>query len=146
MPKKNSREPEAFTVRIPPSLLKSFDEICHTQNKSRNRAIIESMAQFVEVQGDYIGSRQHFQMSMDWQTEEKFGRAERLQRKYFTLIISMLSIIANSLLKGSVMNMAMFSLDENDEVLYPVLKKKAAAGAPPKPEDRVPPKPNIPKY
>jgi hypothetical protein len=145
MSKPRIRKPEVdvFTARVPASLLAKVDEICRTQGKSRNQAVIESLSQFVEVQGDYVGMRKHFQMSLEWKLEEKISRVERLNRQYFTLIINILSIMINSLFGGPAkfMNGALEDLDMVDAKLYPRLKAKADAAAPPKPEDRVPPKP-----
>lgn len=144
------RKPEAtvFTARVPASLLKHVDEICRTQNKSRNQAVIESLASFVEVQGDYVGMRRHFQMSLEWKLEEKISRIERLHRQYFTLIINILSIILNSMFGRAmpVLKGAMEDLEEVDAKLYPRLKARADELAPAKPEHHVPQKPQIPKH
>jgi hypothetical protein len=149
MSKPRIRKPEVdvFTARVPASLLAKVDEICRTQNKSRNQAVIESLAQFVEVQGDYVGMRKHFQMSLEWKLEEKIGRIERLNRQYFTLIINILTILINSIVgkPSPVIKGALEDLKEVDEKLYPPLKARADGLAPAKPRDHVPPKPAMPK-
>jgi hypothetical protein len=147
MSKKNQAEIAYFTVRIPAQYIKLLDEICEIQSKSRNQAIADIIAQYIESEGDFIGSRRNFRISLQWALDAKFGQLERLMRQYNTMMINMIGIASAKRLDKilPLAEMAIKKIDEADAIIYPQLKAKADKNPPAKPKNGGPEEPSPPK-